>query len=241
MRISPEGKIGIALGLVLGLAAAVTTVVNETWVHTVGWITIAICLAGMIALLVHHFWGRWRRLLRFIIPVGVALTMVEDLPGLIAKGRQRFETDVRNARVIGEFVVTRGQREVSARVDKLRHSEPEAAAGASGDAGGGTAAGAAPAPAAAPSVAKPTPDPADGVIVDTALAGYDTLSASQVVRRLESLGPDELRAVHRHEASHRNRRTILNRAHQLLDALTASDATTGVPADAVATPDRSPE
>ena len=44
--------------------------------------------------------------------------------------------------------------------------------------------------------------------------GYDTLSASQVVRRLESLGPDELRAVHRYEASHRNRRTILNRAHQ---------------------------
>ena len=54
--------------------------------------------------------------------------------------------------------------------------------------------------------------------VDAALAGYDTLSASQVVRRLESLGPDELRAVCRHEASHRNRRTILNRAQQLLEA-----------------------
>ncbi len=37
-----------------------------------------------------------------------------------------------------------------------------------------------------------------------------------MVRRLESLGPDELRAVHRHEASHRNRRTILNRTNQLL-------------------------
>jgi len=65
---------------------------------------------------------------------------------------------------------------------------------------------------------KPAADPADALTVDAALAGYDTLSASQVVRRLESLGPDELRAVCRHEASHRNRRTILNRAQQLLGA-----------------------
>jgi hypothetical protein len=63
---------------------------------------------------------------------------------------------------------------------------------------------------------RPAPDPADGVLVEQALADYDTLSASQVVRRLESLGPDVLRAVHRHEASHRNRRTILNRTSQLL-------------------------
>ena len=37
------------------------------------------------------------------------------------------------------------------------------------------------------------------------------------MRRLESLGPDQLRAVQRYEASTRNRRTILNRAGQLLD------------------------
>jgi hypothetical protein len=55
-------------------------------------------------------------------------------------------------------------------------------------------------------------------VVRRALADYDTLSASQVVRRLESLGEDELRAVQRYEASHRNRRTILNRAGQLLDS-----------------------
>jgi hypothetical protein len=178
-------------------------------------------------------------------PVGVALTVVEDLPGLIAKGRQRFEMDVRNARVIGEFVVTRGQREVLARVDKLRHFEPDPAEDATsataGGAEGGTTGGGAPATTAAPSAAKPRPDPADGVIVDTALAGYDTLSASQVVRRLESLGPDELRAVHRHEASHRNRRTILNRAHQLLDAATAGDTMAGFPEEPAPAPDRSSE
>jgi hypothetical protein len=64
----------------------------------------------------------------------------------------------------------------------------------------------------------PAPDPADRAVVEQAFAGYDTLSASQVVRRLESLEPTQLRSVHRYEASHRNRRTILNRTQQLLDS-----------------------
>jgi hypothetical protein len=162
-------------------------------------------------------------------PVGVALTLAEDLPAIIVKGRQRFETDVRNARVIGRFVVTRGQREVAGRVSKLVNGEPTAATEESPVArprpaptpAASPAPAAPPAPAASPAPApspKPAADPADAITVDAALAGYDTLSASQVVRRLESLGPDELRAVHRHEASHRNRRTILNRAQQLLEA-----------------------
>ena len=73
-----------------------------------------------------------------------------------------------------------------------------------------------PAPAP-PGPERPAPDPAAAAIVGGALADYDTLSASQVVRRLESLGPEELDAVRRYEASTRNRRTILNRAGQLLD------------------------
>jgi hypothetical protein len=172
-------------------------------------------------------------------PVGVALTVVEDLPGLIGKGRQRFETDVRNARLIGKFVVDHGQRDLVQRVSKLLHNgpsdvgegaaasvadAPSASASASAATASATAAAAAPASASASAASespaaspKPAPDPADALAVEAALAGYDTLSASQVVRRLESLGPDELRAVQRHEASHRNRRTILNRAQQLLE------------------------
>ena len=77
------------------------------------------------------------------------------------------------------------------------------------------------APAATHSTAtgpdRPAPDRAAAEIVERALADYDTLSASQVVRRLESLGPEQLRAVQRYEASTRNRRTILNRAGQLLE------------------------
>jgi hypothetical protein len=155
-------------------------------------------------------------------PVGVALTVAEDLPALIVKGRQRFENDVRNARVVGQFVVTHGQRDVVGRVTRLLHRESSGTPAQPSTAPEPFVA-MAPAPASAPAPAptvattKPVADPADAVAVDAALAGYDTLSASQVVRRLESLGPDELRAVHRHEASHRNRRTILNRAQQLLD------------------------
>jgi hypothetical protein len=52
--------------------------------------------------------------------------------------------------------------------------------------------------------------------VDRAIADYDTLSASQVVRRLDGLGPDELQAVMRHELATRGRRTIVHRAEQLL-------------------------
>jgi hypothetical protein len=186
-------------------------------------------------------------------PVGVALTVAEDLPSLIAKGRQRVETEVRNARVVGEYVVTRGQQDLSGRVGKLLSREP----GADGPSGTGAAAGtpsgdndnddndsdgadataahtastngsAPPATdATAPIVAtKPAPDPADGALVEQALAGYDTLSASQVVRRLESLDPEDLRALYRHEASHRNRRTILNRTAQLLE-----DADSTVPSE----------
>ena len=77
---------------------------------------------------------------------------------------------------------------------------------------------------------EPGPDPADGpgttaptplravppAGTDLAIPDYDTLSASQVVRRLDGLGLGELEAVYRHEAATRGRRTILHRAQQLL-------------------------
>lgn len=141
-------------------------------------------------------------------PVGVAMTIVEDLPELVTKGRRRVELQVANARVVGRFVVARSQRQVSGRLDELRGDGAGEPAGP--EAGG-------PPPPAPPPAPHHDPDPAAEAIVDGALADYDTLSASQVVRRLESLGPDELRAVQRYEASTRNRRTILNRAGQLLE------------------------
>lgn len=145
-------------------------------------------------------------------PVGMVLTAAEDLPGLVTKGRERVQQEINNARVLGEFVVSAGSKEFAQRFGKLFGQAPS-------DTAASTAAPDDPStvhvpPTAAP---KPAPDPADDAVVEAALAGYDTLSASQVVRRLESLDADQLQAVHRYEASHRNRRTILNRTQQLLD------------------------
>lgn len=47
---------------------------------------------------------------------------------------------------------------------------------------------------------------------------YDSLAASQVVPRLATLSPDELRAVQAYETSTRHRQTILNRVAQLLSS-----------------------
>jgi hypothetical protein len=138
-------------------------------------------------------------------PVGVAVAVAEDLPELIAKGRRKVELQLANARIVGRFVVTKSQRRVTDRLEDLLHNG-----------GGGTAVDE-PEDDADTAPVRPPPDPVAEAVVADALADYDTLSASQVVRRLESLGPDELRAVQRYEASTRNRRTILNRAGQLLD------------------------
>jgi hypothetical protein len=141
-------------------------------------------------------------------PVGVAVTVVEDLPELIAKGRRKVELQLGNARVVGRFVVKKSQRGVSDRLEDLLGNTNEATS--QGDEDGPMTVAESPWP-------RRVPDPAAEAIVGGALADYDTLSASQVVRRLESLGPDELRAVQRYETSTRNRRTILNRAGQLLE------------------------
>jgi hypothetical protein len=154
--------------------------------------------------------GPFRRTLDICVtaPVGVAVSVAEELPELIAQGRRRLELQLGNALFVGRYVVTKKQRELSARIDELfGNRAPERA----------DSNGAAAEPPAPPGPQRAAPDPAAAAIVGGALADYDTLSASQVVRRLESLGPDELHAVQRYEASTRNRRTILNRAGQLLD------------------------
>jgi hypothetical protein len=141
-------------------------------------------------------------------PIGVAVSVAEEIPELLAEGRRRLELQLGNALFVGRFVVNQKQRELSARLDALLGNGAQQTV----DDADGTAE-----PPPTPGPARPAADPAAAAIVAGALADYDTLSASQVVRRLESLGPEELEAVRRYEASTRNRRTILNRAGQLLD------------------------
>jgi hypothetical protein len=171
----------------------------------------------------------------FFAPVGAAVSLAEELPELIEKGRRRVGLQLGNAHVVGRFVVHKGRRDLAGRIEDILNNgvevaraaeEAERAAASSAtadepDAPHAPDAPDAPADPATPVVpvvtpAKPAHDPLAEATVQRALADYDTLSASQVVRRLENLGKEELRAVQRYEASHRNRRTILNRASQLL-------------------------
>jgi ferritin-like metal-binding protein YciE len=50
------------------------------------------------------------------------------------------------------------------------------------------------------------------------LEGYEKLTAAQVVARLSELSPEQLRAITSYERAHRNRRTVLDRADQLIAA-----------------------
>jgi hypothetical protein len=193
--------------------------------------------------------GPLRRTLELCVfaPVGAAVSLAEELPELIEKGRHRVELQLSNAHVVGRFVVHKGRRDLAGRIEEIlangvqaaRAAETADQEAAEKEAAEKTvlpdvpdvpdvppvpaATAMSPTPAvpvdrAAPVAAPGTAgDPGAEATVQRALADYDTLSASQVVRRLESLGRDELRAVLRYEAAHRNRRTILNRASQLLD------------------------
>ncbi len=137
----------------------------------------------------------------FYAPVGFVLTAVEDFPELAEKGRDRLEGQLRNAQVVGRFAVAAGQQRLR---DWFGSDRPPPAPRP---------------PEPAPSAAAPAPldvEPPAAGWVDAAIPGYDALSASQVVRRLDGLSPSDLETVYRHEATTRGRQTILHRAQQLL-------------------------
>jgi hypothetical protein len=164
-------------------------------------------------------------------PVGLALTAAEELPGLIEKGRERVTNQVTMAKVVGQFAADKGARKASravkqavgalaglgvvpgpgpARYPDLRSNGPfSSAAAPPAQAGSSTG----PRSAASSSAASGGPStlPPD----DLAIPGYDALSASQVVQRLDGLAPGELEAVREYETATRGRRTILSKIAQL--------------------------
>lgn len=176
-------------------------------------------------------------------PLGVAVTVVEELPKWAAKGRSRATGQIRAARVVGKLAVREGRRRLEKAGQAGRRSggtarEPSAAGGpASAPVAESVAVGHSEVagraareprskvkgPKAASSnghrTAAPPPPASDLVI-----PGYDTLAASQVVQRLSSLTPDELEAIRAYEAATRGRRTILHRISQLAAGPSGSPA-----------------
>jgi hypothetical protein len=140
-------------------------------------------------------------------PVGLAVSAKELVPELIERGRAQ----VGAARIIGQFAVEQGQHQVAKAFSRAREQAQERIENL-------TAPKVVPARRTAPAPApKPTPRPVTSSPAGAALAipGYDSLSASQVLPRLEGLSESELEAVRAYEADHRGRKTILGRIAQL--------------------------
>jgi hypothetical protein len=151
-------------------------------------------------------------------PLGLLLEARDLLPKLADKGRQRMGGQVTVARMVGELAVRQGQRRAEKVIERLRQQNSGGAGGA-----GARPAASRPAPtnghgtaAATVTDIRPTPEPAPPSSSSLlAIPGYDTLSASQVVPRLEGLSPEELEAVAAYEQATRARKTVLTRIDQL--------------------------
>jgi len=176
-------------------------------------------------------------------PVGAVLTLSEEVPRLAAKGRSRVEGQIAVARMVGRLAVGQGRRMMAGTPrpgsPPAPTSPPATPPGpdpsgppnptrptSTGPASTGPASTGRRRDASRPSPQQRTAGSAVRIVPTTgevpevstlAIPGYDSLSASQVVQRLVSLGPDELDAIGRYEAGGRGRRTILARIAQLQD------------------------
>ena len=157
------------------------------------------------------------------IPAGMAVSAAEELPRLAAKGREHFGVRVISARAVGHFAVKKGQT-------GARTAGPVGCSAGRRHRPGGTSARRSlmvrprrpslPGPAVHPAGPQPPASERNGhvpLVSTLAIPGFDTLSASQVVQRLDGLTRAELVSVRAYEASTRGRRTILSRVDQLLD------------------------
>jgi hypothetical protein len=159
-------------------------------------------------------------------PIGLFFEAHSLLPKLAEQGR----VHARNARMFGQFAVRHGEAQLKRRLEGLEDQaagllrtfglvgdEPgEVPEPARPDAPAGGSASTVDASEAPPSGNGQLPAaPAAGDAADLAITDYDSLSASQVVTRLEGLTSDELEAVRAYEATHRGRKTILNKVAQI--------------------------
>ena len=152
-------------------------------------------------------------------PVGLVFSARELLPTLVEKGRAQLGM----AKMIGQFAVQQGQTEANKAFGKAREqalTTLEQLAGFNAPSGNGKSRpsnGSAPVSAAievevVDTPAVPTSGPGAALL---AIPDYDSLSASQVLPRLQGLEAAELEAVREYESEHRGRKTILNRITQL--------------------------
>lgn len=128
-------------------------------------------------------------------PIGFALEAHRLLPDLAERGRRQLAF----TRVVGKYAVNQGTEHLSGLMGRGDVTEAEA-----------------PVAEATPTVVADDPEPAPSPDPDhLAIPDYDSLSAFQVVPRLDGLDGAELDAVRAYEAATRGRRTILNKVAQI--------------------------
>ncbi len=148
-------------------------------------------------------------------PVGLALTLKDDLGTVVDRGRRTVSPQVKVAKFMGRLAVAQASRAAGdlveetlgrvmstpppaeSRLTSPMPSEPTATTPTGNGSGG-------------PRAAAPGPEEEQ-----LAIPGYDSLSAAQVVQRLGGLTDGELACVRRYEEGHRGRRTILGKIDQL--------------------------
>ncbi len=157
-------------------------------------------------------------------PLGIAAMVREELPKLIERGQQ----EANMAKMMGEYAVKMAREDLEKRLKQIADRPPQSRAAAPTPARAAAPAAVPPTPpvsvptATAAPAAAASPNGGSPVTVheaqNLAIPGYDSLSASQVVERLQGLNADELEAIGSYEAAGRGRRTILNRVAQLRGA-----------------------
>ena len=148
-------------------------------------------------------------------PVGLAVSAKEVVPRLVERGRTKVTTQVSAARVIGRFAVEQGQSQARKAFARAREEAQQRLDVLTTPANGPSSRAGAPRPIAPVTPAAPRPATSGPGGAELAIPGYDSLSASQVLPRLDGLSEDELESVRAYESEHRGRKTILGRITQL--------------------------
>ncbi|HEY2815297.1 MAG TPA: hypothetical protein VGJ03_17665 [Acidimicrobiales bacterium] len=143
----------------------------------------------------------------FFAPLGLLMNAEEVVPQLVERGRQQ----VTMARMFGQFAVKQGQTEAEKAFSRLQnlaesYARPDGTSEPVSD-------NHVPATQTSAPVARPQHN--GEMAAQLAIPDYDSLSASQVVPRLESLSGGELDAVREYETANRGRKTILSKIDQV--------------------------
>ena len=89
------------------------------------------------------------------VPVGIAVSVIEELPALAEKGRERLGKQLQVARMIGKFTVAEAQRRAGKAAGPPAGAGPRTAPAGDARASNGTAPAASPSPSAPAASARP--------------------------------------------------------------------------------------